>query len=69
MLERSSCLVATRNKFSCCQRRQYWVHIVNQKRETFGESHRLRIELKSHDDRFSKYFRMSRESFEELHKL
>ncbi|KAJ8885252.1 hypothetical protein PR048_011449 [Dryococelus australis] len=45
-----------------CRRRK-------RRQETFGEFHRLCIELQSHEDRFFKYFRISRESFEELHEL
>lgn len=51
------------------RKRRCWVHEINKKRETLGEYHRLCIELESHEDRFFKYFRMSRECFEELHDL
>lgn len=51
------------------RRRRYWVHPVNRKREDLGEFHRLCRELRSHEDRFFDYFRMSKENFEELHDL
>ena len=45
------------------------MHEINEKKERLGEYHRLCVELQSHEDRFSKYFRMSRACFEEMHDL
>jgi hypothetical protein len=42
------------------------MHEINEKRERLGEYHRLCVELQSHEDRFFKYFRMSRACFEEI---
>jgi len=42
---------------------------INEKRERLGKYHRLCVELQSHEDRFLKYFRMSRACFEEMHDL
>ncbi|CAH1997237.1 unnamed protein product [Acanthoscelides obtectus] len=50
-------------------KRRYWVHDINKKREQCGEYHRLCIELRSHEDKFFQYFRMSKACFEELHEL
>ncbi|KAL3269447.1 hypothetical protein HHI36_008517 [Cryptolaemus montrouzieri] len=49
------------------KKRRCWLHEINLKRQESGEYHRLCIELESHKDRFFKYFRMSRECFQELH--
>ncbi|XP_014242917.1 protein ALP1-like [Cimex lectularius] len=54
---------------STSTRRRFWVHPINQRREELGEYHRLCRELHSHEDRFFSYFRMSRQSFEELHEV
>lgn len=51
------------------RKRKYWVHPINKRREELGEYHRLCKELQTHEDRFFVYFRMSRQSFEELHDL
>ena len=45
------------------------MHEINEKRERLGEYHCLCVELQSHEDRFFKYFRMSRACFEEMHDL
>lgn len=58
-------LLSLQNK----KKKRIWVHEINTTREQFGEYHRLCIELQSHEDRFFRYFRMSRECFEELHNL
>lgn len=51
------------------KKRRKWVHEINEKREEFGEFHRLCKELSSYEDRFVSYFRMTREQFEKLHEL
>jgi len=45
------------------------MHEINEKRERLGEYHCLCVELQSHEDRFFKYFRMSRACFEEMYDL
>lgn len=50
------------------KRRSTWVHDINKKRKKLGEN-RLCKELQSHEDRFYSYFRMTPDSFEELHNL
>ena len=47
-------------------KREYWVHPINQKREEFGEYHRLCLELREYPDRFYTYFRMTVGQFDEL---
>lgn len=54
---------------SQAKRKRKWVHEINEKREEFGEFHRLCCELSSFEDRFFTYFRMSKEQFENLHTL
>ncbi|XP_047998378.1 protein ALP1-like [Leguminivora glycinivorella] len=51
------------------RKKRIWVHDINKKREQYGEYHRLCRELESDDDRFFSYFRMSKNSYEELHQL
>lgn len=51
------------------RRKRIWVHEINQKRHEHGEYHRLCQELKSHEDRFYTYFKMSQTCFEELHSV
>ena len=46
-----------------------WVLDTNKKRDKLGEYHCLCIALQSHEDRFFKYFPMSRDCFEEMHHL
>ncbi|KAL2092787.1 hypothetical protein ACEWY4_012585 [Coilia grayii] len=48
------------------RRRRYWVHPINLARWQYGEYHRLIMELRLHDDLFQRYFRLSRELFDEL---
>ena len=45
------------------------MHEINESRERLGEYHRLCVELQSHEDRFFRYFHMSRACFEEIHDL
>ena len=43
--------------------RDYWVHPINVKRDTYGEFHHLFADLKKDEERFRTYFRMSSETF------
>ena len=55
---------------SCKRRgRRWWMHKINEKREHLGKCHCLCVELQSHENRFFKYFRMSRVCLEEIHDL
>ncbi|XP_073956440.1 uncharacterized protein [Choristoneura fumiferana] len=58
-------LLIVRNRLR--KKKRIWVHEINKKRLQFGEYHRLCKELESYEDRFFKYFHMSKASFEELH--
>lgn len=51
------------------KKKKLWVHEINKRRDQYGEYHRLCRELETHEDRFFKYFRMSRDCFEEIHDL
>uniref|UniRef100_A0A182F8H5 DDE Tnp4 domain-containing protein n=1 Tax=Anopheles albimanus TaxID=7167 RepID=A0A182F8H5_ANOAL len=50
-------------------KKRLWVHPINKKRVQRGEYHRLCRELECYEDRFFIYFRMSRNSFEDLFNL
>ncbi len=39
--------------------RRWWVHPINERRDELGEFSKLIHELRLHDDRFRKYFRMT----------
>jgi hypothetical protein len=45
------------------------VHPINQRREKYGELHKLCEELKSFPQRYFQYFHMTKEQFEILHSL
>ncbi|KAJ0172544.1 hypothetical protein K1T71_011683 [Dendrolimus kikuchii] len=51
------------------KKRRYWVHPVNRKKELKGEFHCLVKELKSDDERFHQYFRLSKTQVNEIHSL
>ncbi len=46
--------------------RKYWVHPINQRRESFGEFHKLVGELKEFPDQFFHYFHMTEKQFKTL---
>ncbi|KAG8300817.1 hypothetical protein J6590_067088 [Homalodisca vitripennis] len=46
--------------------RTHWVHPINQRREQCGEYHHLMKDLELDDDRFTKYFRLSKPEYEEI---
>ncbi|KAL2102239.1 hypothetical protein ACEWY4_001407 [Coilia grayii] len=48
------------------RRARYWVHPINMARQQHGEFHRQVMELRLHSDLFQRYFRLSRELFDEL---
>ena len=48
------------------RKRRYWIHDTIRKREDLGEFHRLVMELESDDDRFKKYFRLSKLQFNQV---
>lgn len=47
--------------------RNLWVHPINQRRSDAGIFHTLYEQLRSDEDKFFNYFRMSTASFDELH--
>ena len=46
--------------------RRYWVHPIQQKRDSLGEFHHLYPQLIKDSEKFIKYFRMQKSSFSEL---
>ncbi|CAK1604032.1 unnamed protein product [Parnassius mnemosyne] len=62
-------VLATLIKKKEIKRRRYWVHPVNNKRESKGEFHCLVKEIENDAQRFHQYFRMSKAQFEEVHSL
>ena len=46
--------------------REYWVHPINIRRETYGEFHHLFEDLKKDEERFKVYFRMNLQSFQTI---
>ena len=48
------------------RKRRFWVHLINQKRNQFGEYCHLVKELRDHGDRLATYFRMDHQAFDEL---
>ncbi|KAG8247886.1 hypothetical protein J6590_052304, partial [Homalodisca vitripennis] len=46
--------------------RTHWVHPINQRREQCDEYHHLMKDLELYDDRFTKYFRLSKPEYEEI---
>ncbi|KAK7919088.1 hypothetical protein WMY93_010372 [Mugilogobius chulae] len=48
------------------RRRRFWVHPILQNRLQYGEFHHLIQELRLDDDRFQRYFRLSRAQFDDL---
>jgi hypothetical protein len=51
------------------KKRQFWVHPLTTQRLLKGQFHKLYENLRSHPDKFFKYYRMSISSFDELLKL
>ena len=47
-------------------KRRWWVHPINKKREQLGAYSRLVMELNLDSQRFSQFFRLSKEQFHQL---
>lgn len=47
--------------------RIYWVHPINTRRNEFGAFHVLFYELREDSEKFFNYFRMSKDTFDDLH--
>lgn len=47
--------------------RIYWIHPYNYKRKALGTFNTIFMDLRSYEDKFFTYFRMSIKSFDELH--
>lgn len=62
-------VLATVIKQKEIKRRRYWVHPVNNKRESKGEFHCLVKEIENDVQKFHQYFRMFKAQFEEVHSL
>jgi hypothetical protein len=51
------------------RKRQFWVHTLTTQRLLKGQFHKLYENLRSHPEKFFKYYRMSISSFDEILKL
>ena len=46
--------------------KRFWIHDTIRRRHQLGEYHRLITELEADDERFKKYFHMSKDNFDEI---
>lgn len=51
------------------RKKRMWVHPIISEREAKGTFHVLYYQLRQHPDKFFNYFRMSIQSFDELHNI